>query len=419
MTLCIRNALYLDAPVDVFVEDGRIRTLTPTGKLRIKGTEDIDATGLHLFPSSIDAHVHLREPGFEYKEDIASGLTAAARGGFGAVLCMANTQPVNDNAAVTRYILEAAHRAWPHGPYVYPIGAATVGLKGKEMSPLAELATAGCVAFSNDGHSIENTELLRRIMEYAADLGCMLIDHCEDAHLAQGAHMNEGVVSGRLGIKGQPVVGEAMQVARDVLLSEYLQIPIHIAHVSCKSAVEIIATAKARGVRVTAETCPHYLLLDHTALEGYNTSAKVNPPLRTPEDREALRAAVKNGVIDILVTDHAPHAAHEKDCPLDQAPNGISGLDTAFALTWGLVQAGVLTQADLVRLWHTRPAEIFGLPVNGFAPGDPADFFLFDANAPWIALPETLYSKSCNTPFLGQTMPGRVAAHWIGGHRLF
>lgn len=418
MTLCIRNARYLGAQVDVFVEDGRIRTMTPTGNFSSEAAEVVDATGLVLFPSFIDAHVHLREPGFEYKEDVASGLAAAAHGGFGAVMCMANTHPVNDNASVTTFIIDAAKRAFPHGPRVHPVAAATVGLNGAEMAPLGELAAAGCVAVSNDGKSMENNELLRRIMEYAADLQLIVIDHCEDAALAKGAHMNEGITSGRIGIKGQPDVGEALQVARDVLLAEYLGLSVHIAHVSCKRAVDVIAWAKSRGVRVTAETCPHYLLLDDTALENYGTDAKVNPPLRTPADREALRRAVKDGTIDILVTDHAPHAAHEKECPLDEAPNGITGLDTALSLTYGLATEGVLEEADLLRLWCTAPGYIFKLPVNAFAPGDPADFFLFDPAARWTVSPESIYSKSCNTPFKGKQLQGRVIAHWIGGHKI-
>lgn len=419
MTLCINNARYLGALVDVFVEDGRIATMTPAGKQAApKGSEVIDATGLLLFPSFIDAHVHLREPGFEYKEDVASGLNAAAHGGFGAVMCMANTRPVNDSAAVTAFIIAAGQRAFPHGPKVYPIGAATVNLEGKEMAPLAELSKAGCVAISNDGHSMEDAERMRRVMEYAHGLGLIVIDHCEDASLARNAHMNEGITSGRIGVKGQPDVGEAMQVARDVLLSEYLNIPIHIAHVSCKRAVDVIAWGKSRGVKVTAETCPHYLVLDDTALKNYNTDAKVNPPLRTPADREALRAAVKSGIIDILVTDHAPHAAHEKECPLDEAPNGITGLDTALSLSYGLVQEGILTEADLVRLWCNMPSRIFKLPCNEFAPGDPADFFLFDPAARWEVNAQSCYSKSCNTPFKGSTLHGRVVAHYQQGTRV-
>ena len=419
MILCIKNARYLGAQVDVFVEQGRIRTMTPTGKPIPEGADVVDATGLILFPSFIDAHVHLREPGFEYKEDVVSGLTAAAHGGFGAVMCMANTRPVNDNAAITRFIIETGLRAFPHGPRVHPVGAATAGLLGAEMAPLAELKEAGCAAISNDGHSMENTELMRRVMEYAADLGLTVIDHCEDRALAKGAHMNEGATSGHMGVKGQPDVGEAMQVARDVLLAEYLNLPVHIAHVSCKRAVDVIAWGKSRGVQVTAETCPHYLHLDDTALLGYGTNAKVNPPLRTPEDRDALRQAVKDGTIDIFVTDHAPHAPHEKECPLDEAPNGITGLDTALSLTYDLVRQGLLEEADLLRLWCTRPGEIFKLPVNLFAPDDAADFFLFDPEARWVVSPDTLYSKSCNTPYLGQELRGRVVAHWMGGERLF
>lgn len=419
MTLCIHNARYLGAQVDVYIEDGRIATMTPAGKQAAPaGAEVVDATGLVLFPSFIDAHVHLREPGFEYKEDVASGLNAAAHGGFGAVMCMANTRPVNDNATVTSFIIAAGKRAFPHGPTVYPVAAATINLDGVEMAPLAELAKAGCVAVSNDGHSMEDAERMRRVMEYAAGHGLTVIDHCEDASLARKAHMNDGITSGRIGIKGQPDVGEAMQVARDVLLAEYLNLPIHIAHVSCKRAVDVIAWGKSRGVQITAETCPHYLLLDDTALENYNTDAKVNPPLRTPVDREALRTAVKSGIIDILVTDHAPHAAHEKECPLDEAPNGITGLDTALSLTYGLVLEGVLDEADLVRLWCKEPARLFKLPFNDFAPGDPADFFLFDPTIRWVVSPQSCYSKSCNTPFKGQSLHGRVVAHYQKGVKI-
>ncbi len=417
--LCIKNADYLGARVDVHVENGRIRTMMPHGKPIPEQAEVFDADGLLLFPSFIDAHVHLRDPGYEYKEDIASGLAAAAHGGFGAVMCMANTKPVNDSGAVTTYIIETGKKAFPHGPYVYPIGAATTGLMGKEMAPLAELKEAGCVAISNDGHSMENTELMRRVMEYASDLNLIVIDHCEDASLAKGAHMNEGITSGRIGVKGQPDVGEAMQVARDILLAEYLNLPVHIAHVSCKSVVDLLRWAKERGVQVTAETCPHYLLLDDSVLENYGTNAKVNPPLRTPKDRDALRLAVKEGIIDILVTDHAPHAAHEKDCPLDEAPNGFTGLDVAMALSWQLVQDNILSAADLQRLWSTRPGEIFSLPYNCFAPDDPADFFLFDPKHTWEVTEKTIYSKSCNTPYKGKELQGRVAAHWIGGHKIF
>ena len=418
--LSIRNARHLDAPVDLLVDGDRIITMTPAGHVAPpEGCEVFEAHRLRLFPSLTDAHVHLREPGFEYKEEIATGLDAAAHGGFGQVMCMANTKPVNDTAAVTRFMLERARESHPDGPRLYPVAAASVGLKGEALAPLAELRAAGCVAVSNDGRPLESAELVRRIMEYAADLGMIFIDHCEDPHLARGWLMHEGDVSGMLGVKGQPAAGEAVQAARDIMLAEYLGLPVHIAHVSSHLTVDLIAWGKARGVRVTAETCPHYLLLDETALEGYNTLAKVSPPLRTADDRAALREAVATGVVDILVTDHAPHAAHEKDETLDLAPCGLTGLDLALSLTWELVREGALAEADVHRLWSRRPAEIFGLPWDGFAPGDPADFFLFDPDEAWVVTPESLRSRGKNTPFLGRELHGRVRHHWIGGKALF
>ena len=416
--MILRNARYLGEPHDLLVRDGRVAAFGPAGSMEAavpSDAETVDAAGQVLFPSFIDAHVHLREPGFEWKEDVASGLSAAAHGGVGRVLCMANTDPINDDAGVTRLILDAGARSHPHGPYAHPVAAATVGLKGQELAPLGELAAAGCVAVSNDGVPLADTEIVRRVMEYAAVLGLILIDHCEDPALARKAHMCGGRLSGLMGVKGQPDAAEAIQAARDILLADYLGLPVHIAHVSCRRTLDVIAWGKARGVRVTAETCPHYLLLDESALEGYNTNAKVNPPLRTPDDVEAMRTAVKSALIDILVTDHAPHAAHEKEHPLDQVPNGITGLDTAVTLMWALIAGGILDEADLMRLYAWRPADIFGLPVNRFQPGDPADFCLFDPGREWVVEPHTLYSKSANTPWLGKTLRGRVSAHWMGG----
>jgi len=419
MSFLLRNAQYDGKTVDLLVQDGRIACLGPNGSIEApKGTESFDAKKRLLFPSFIDAHAHLREPGFEYKEDIASGLRAAAHGGFGAVMCMANTRPVNDNAGITKFMMEKAALHFPHGPRLHPVGAVSIGLEGKEMAPLGELADAGCVAFSNDGHSVESADFMRRVMEYSADLDKIVIDHCEDASMAKGAHMNEGVMSARIGVKGQPDVAEALQVARDILLAQYLELPVHIAHVSCRRSADLIAWGKAQGVRVTAETCLHYLLLDDSELAAYNTNAKVNPPLRTPEDCAALRLAVKSGVIDILVTDHAPHAPHEKECPLDGAPNGMTGLDLAVSLSHELVRMRILEEKDLIRLWSAEPARIFGLPVNRFQPGDPADFFLFDPKVSWKVTPETLYSKSCNTAWLGRELRGRVYAHWMGGVKI-
>ncbi len=374
-----------------------------------------DANGSLLFPSFIDAHVHMRDPGLEYKEDIQTGLAAAAHGGFGAVLAMANTKPVNDKAAITRYMIEKAEKHWPHGPTLYPVGALTVGLEGKELAPLGELAEAGCAAISNDGRPISSTEIFRRGVEYAAQWGLKVIDHCEDPTLATGYLMNESAVSGSIGVKGQPVVGESMQVARDILLAEYLNMPIHLAHISCEQSVALIAWAKERGVPVTAETCPHYLILDDSHLSSYDGQLKVSPPLRTMNDVNAMKKAVADGTIDILVTDHAPHAAHEKEETLDNAPCGFIGLELAVALTYQLVKEGLLTEKQLADRWHYTPAAIFNLPSNSFNKGDSADFFLFSPEIQWTVSRETIHSKSLNTPFFGQTLEGKVTRHWQKG----
>lgn len=403
---------------DVLVRDGRIAATGPAGSLRAGDLPCHNAWGLICFPSFIDAHTHMREPGLEYKEDIASGLRAAAHGGFGAIMCMANTSPCNDSAAVTRFMLEKAAAHWPHGPRLHPIGALTLGLDGKEMSPLAELHSAGCRAFSNDGRPMENSEIFRRSVEYAADLGCLVIDHCEDLSLARGGFMNEGPTSGLLGLKGQSVVSESLHVARDILMAEYLDLPIHLAHISAGQSVELIRWGKSRGVKITAETCPHYLLLDDSLLKDYSPNLKASPPLRSAEDVITLRWALAEGVIDIMVTDHAPHASYEKETTMDEAPSGFTGLDLAVSLSFELVRKGVITLNRMVELWATTPARIFNLPVNRFEEGDPADFFLFDPMEKWTAGRDTMHSKSLNSPWLGQEMTGRVKAHWLSGRRI-
>ncbi|AGC50244.1 dihydroorotase [Lawsonia intracellularis] len=417
-SLFLYNAYYDGKLVSLEVRDGKIITLKEGEQNSTSSPIDlhpVDAKQKHLFPSFIDVHTHLREPGYEWKETIATGLAAAAHGGFGSVLCMANTNPVNDSATVTCKILESGKYAFPNGPYVYPIGAATIGLKGEQLSPMHELAEAGCIAISNDGLPIKNTELFRRILEYASDLGLIVIDHCEDPYLACDTHMNEGFISGKLGLSGQPDIAETLQAIRSILLAEYLNVPVHIAHVSAKRTVEAISWGKSRGVKVTAETCPHYLLLDERAVIGYNTNAKVNPPLRTQEDIMALREAIKTGIIDMLATDHAPHAAYEKEVPFDKAPNGFTGFDVAIPVMYSLVREGVLSESDLIRLWSNNPAGVFNLPINNFKPGDPANFFLFDPELEWTVSKENLYSKSWNTPWLGETLKGRVVMHWING----
>ncbi|GAB7079168.1 dihydroorotase [Megalodesulfovibrio paquesii] len=414
--LFIRGGTLLGRDVDVLVDAGNIEAVLPHDPARhVDSSVTVDAAGLLLLPSLVDVHVHLREPGLEYKEDIASGLTAAAHGGFGRVCCMANTKPVNDSGAITGFMLEQARKTHPHGPRLHPIGALTMGLKGQELAPMAELAEAGCVAFSNDGLPVLDSERFRRAMEYAASVGKIVIDHCEDPFLTPGAGVNESALTARMGLKGQPTVGEAAQVARDVLLAGYLKLPIHIAHVSCREAVELIAWAKAKGVDVTAETCPHYLCYTEAAVQGYNTLAKVSPPLRSEDDRLALLQALREGVIDFLATDHAPHAMHEKEHPIEEAPNGISWLDTALAKSWELVRAGELAEERFVMAASTGPGERFGLAVNRFRPGDPADIVLFDPKAVWTVTPQALYSKGKNAICLGETLTGRVVGHYLDG----
>lgn len=415
----LKNALRGGELNDLLIKDGKIVRIRPAGSLEVPSDlPQYDADGLLLFPSFIDAHTHLREPGYEYKEDIASGLTAALHGGFGAVMAMANTNPVNDNASTTRLMYEKAKAAYPYGPQVLPIGALSVGLEGKELAPMGELLEAGVKAISNDGKPVQNADLFRHAVEYAATWGLKVIDHCEDAQIASGWHMNEGAASASMGLKGQPSFGEALQVARDILISEYLNLPIHLAHISCKQSVDLIRSAKQRGVGITAETCPHYLFLDDSMFSGYDTSYKVSPPLRRPEDAAAMCEAVADGTIDILATDHAPHAAHEKEVPFDEAPCGLIGLETAVALTYGLVRKNIIDINRFEELWCYAPAEIFGLESNRFKNGDPACFFLFDPDESWVVSSENMHSKSLNTPWLGKELKGKVKAHWLMGHKL-
>jgi len=421
--LIVRRAKLDGKEVDVFVSKGKIEQIKKSTKTIDAGDAKVEeAFGLTLMASMTDVHVHLREPGFEYKEDVESGLRAAAWGGFSNIMCMANTKPINDDDSVTKLMLEKAQKFWPKGPRLFPIGALTKGLKGEELAPMAELAKAGCAAFSNDGVPVKSTELFRRAMEYASDWDRVVIDHCEDPYMGVAAGVNEGAVSSRLGLPAQPDMAEALQVARDILIAEYLDLPIHLAHISCKKSVDLIRFAKERGVKVTAETAPHYLILTEDYLENeateYDTNAKVNPPLRTVEDQQCLLDALNDGTMDCFATDHAPHAAFEKETEFDVAPCGITGLDTALSVTWQLVKDGKLKKEAFTRAWTTAPCDIFNLPVNTFQPGDPADFFLFDEAEEWTVGPETLYSKGKNTPLTGVTLKGRVKTHFIQGKKI-
>lgn len=416
MTL-IRNLFFFGESGDLLINDGLVQKFFPGGA-DFSAENEYPGDGLLAFPSLIDGHVHFREPGQEYKEDIRSGLLAALGGGFGHVLNMANTDPVNDNVTTTRFMLEKARSIFPNGPKLHPVGALTKSLKGKELAPMAELAEAGCVAFSNDGLPVSNGNIFRHGMEYASDLGRVLIDHCQDPDFSGAGCMNEGELSALLGLPGDPVLSESMQVARDILLSQYLNLPVHLAHISCRQSVELIAWAKEKSIPVSAETCPHYLFLTEVEVRGYNTLGKVNPPLRTSDDIQALRQAIKTGTIDIVVTDHAPHASFEKDQPFSSAPNGISGLDTAFSLLYSLVPQ-VLTLEDILRLCLKRPAEIYGLEASTLAFGENADFFLFDPNEIWTVSERSMLSRGKNTPFIGHQMSGRIKKHFLGGELVF
>jgi dihydroorotase len=419
MSLLIRNgrvvdpANSMDGVHDVLVSGGRIERVG-AGLTVPPDATVLDATGKIVCPGFIDIHVHLREPGYEYKETVASGTRAAAAGGFTAVACMANTQPVNDNRSITDYIrAKAAVEGMVH---VYPIGAVTRGLGGEELAELAELAEAGCVAFSDDGRCVMNAALYRRAMEYTLPFGTPLISHAEDHQLSRGAAMNEGVVSTELGIAGAPAAAEDIMVARDILLAELTGAHVHIAHLSTAGAVRLVRDAKARGVRVTAEVTPHHLLLTEDAVRTFDANAKMNPPLRSKRDTEVLLEALVDGTIDCIATDHAPHAGSEKEGEFDRAAFGIVGLETAVGLLLDrLVKPGALPLATLISRLSRDPARLLGLPGGSLAPGAPADLTLLDPAAEWTVDPARFQSRSRNTPFGGWSVTGRPWKTIVGG----
>ncbi len=409
----IDPANSVDAVQDVLIADGKIEKL---GKNLAgpAGAEVVDARGKIVCPGFIDIHVHLREPGYEYKETVATGTRAAAAGGFTAVACMANTNPVNDNGAVTDYILA---RARVEGAVrVYPIGAVTKNLKGEELAELAELAEAGCVAFSDDGRCVMNAGLYRRAMEYTLPFGVPVISHAEDATLCRGWAMNEGVVSTELGLPGAPAAAEDVMVARDILLAELTGAHVHIAHVSTAGAVRLVRDGKARGVRVTAEVTPHHLVLTEEAVRTYDPNTKMAPPLRSKRDVEALIEGLGDGTIDCVATDHAPHALSEKEGEFDLASFGIVGLETAVALLLDrLVRPGLLPLPTLVARLSCDPARLLNLPGGSLAPGAPADVTILDPERELTVDPAQFRSKSRNTPFGGFALTGGPWLTIVGG----
>ncbi len=406
----------LDDTLDLLVVEGKIKELGK-GLKAPDGAEVIAAAGLIIPPGLVDMHVHLRDPGLEYKEDIVSGTRAAAAGGFTSVACMPNTKPVNDNKAITSYIVTKARKEGVVN--VFPVGAITQGSKGENLAEMGEMKEAGCVAVSDDGKPVISSELMRRALEYAKGMGIMVISHAEDLSLVGEGVMNEGFTATELGLKGIPWAAEDAAVARDVYLAEFTNSPVHIAHISTKGSVRIIKNAKARGVRVTCETAPHYFSLTDDAVRGYNTNAKMNPPLRSAEDVAAIKAGLADGTIDAIATDHAPHHLDEKDVEFNVALNGIIGLETSLPLSLRLVEEKVLTLPVLVEKMACNPAKILGINRGTLKAGAAADVTVIDPNREWVAEVEKLETKSKNSPFLGRTLKGAAAYTIVGGRVVY
>jgi dihydroorotase len=425
MRLLIANGYVIDpaqglnAGRDVLIEDGRVAALLGRGDARPEGVELFDATGLVVAPGFIDLHTHLREPGQEYKETIASGAAAAVAGGWTSVCAMPNTDPVNDNPAVTSFIIEQAQAVGLAN--VFPVGAITKGSKGEELAEMGEMKRAGIVAVTDDGRPVPSPGLMRRALEYARGLDLAVMDHCEDKTLAAGGVMHEGEWSLRLGLRGIPALAEESDAMRDCALAELTGARVHLAHVSTRGAIEAVRRARERGAEVTCEVTPHHFTLTDAAVEGYDTNTKMNPPLRSREHLEAVLEALADGTIDAIATDHAPHHADEKALEYDHAPFGITGLETAVALALDrLVHRGVIGLERLVELCSTNPARIFRLEGRGsLRPGSWGDVTIFDPEREWKFDASRSVSKSRNTPFDGWTFRGAPVATIVAGRVVF
>jgi len=407
----------LDAPADVLIDNGVIAAVAAHGEAGTRSDEVIDATGHCVCPGFIDMHVHLREPGYEYKETVATGSMSAVVGGVTSLACMANTNPVNDNAAVTKYIIEKAHLAGLAN--VFPIGAVSVGLEGKGLAEFGEMYEAGIVAVSDDGRPIMDASLMRHALEYARMFGFPVIAHEEELSLCCGGVMNEGRTSMRLGLRGLPSCGESVMVARDIELARYTEGRLHVAHVSTAESVEMVRRAKKEGLAVTAEATPHHFTLDERAVEGYNTNAKMYPPLRTQRDVEAVRAGLADGTIDTIATDHAPHHRDEKGIQFDEAAKGIVGLETSLPLALVLVEQNVMTLERVIAAMTIAPARNLGLDRGTLSVGAPADVAIFDPKREWTVDAAALASKSKNTPFDGWKLKGKVTRTIVGGRSVW
>ncbi|MCF8031647.1 MAG: dihydroorotase [Desulfarculaceae bacterium] len=402
----------LDKKGDLLLAKGRVEAIG--GKIAPpNNAKVIDCAGKVVAPGFIDLHVHLREPGQEYKETIATGTASAAAGGFTAVCCMPNTEPVNDSAAVTEQILERA--AKDGSARVYPVGAITPGLGGQALTQMAELQQAGCVGVTDDGHPVSDSRLLRRAMEYASGFDLPVVCHSEELALSAGGAMHEGPTSTRLGLPGIPAQAEVIAVERDLALAGLTGARVHICHISCAGSVEALKRAKEAGWAVSGETAPHYLALCDQDVGEYDTHRKMNPPLRSAADREAVRRGLADGVIDAVATDHAPHSVLEKELEFGLAAFGVTGLETALGILLELVDEGLITLPQMIERLTASPARILSLPGGSLAKGGPADVCVFDPAAPWVVEPGKMRSMSKNTPFAGRELPGRAVVTICGG----
>lgn len=410
--LLIKNCIVGKDKCDIAIDGNRIAQIG--NNISGKFDEVIDANGLTALPAFIDMHTHLREPGFEYKEDIASGSAAAVAGGFSTVCCMPNTKPVTDNRYIVKYIVDRAKEV--DLAKVYPIGAITVGLKGETMAEMGSMKEAGAIAMSDDGQPVTTAQMMRLALEYAKDYDLLLCSHCEEKSLINEGVVNEGENATKAGLKGIPSCAEDIMIAREIILAEMLDTKVHICHVSTASGVQLIREAKARGVKVSCETCPHYIAGTDDLILSYNTNSKVNPPMRTEKDRQAILAGLADGTIDVIATDHAPHHYEDKNVDFSQAANGISGLESAFALSYTyLVDSGVITLDKLVELMSKRPAQLLGLECGSLQVGGLADITLVDLDKEYKIDAQSFKSKGKNTPFDKWEVKGKVCATIVEG----
>ncbi|HXG84197.1 MAG TPA: dihydroorotase [Pyrinomonadaceae bacterium] len=425
MKLLIANGHLIDPTEgqnsgrNLLIEDGKILAWLGQNELAPEDAEVFDATGLIVAPGFIDLHVHLREPGQEHKETIASGCAAAVAGGFTSVCPMPNTTPVNDNAAITRYMIEQARKAGLAN--IFPVGAITKSSDGSELAEMGEMKAAGAAAVSDDGRPVPNAGIMRRAMEYAKDFDLPVVDHCEDKSLSSGVVMHEGKISLLLGLKGMPALAEEIDAVRDILLAKETGARVHIAHISTRGAIEIVRRAKNEGINVTCEVTPHHFTLTDAVVEGYDTNTKMSPPLRSEEHLEAILEAIKDGTIDAIATDHAPHHADEKALEYDRAPFGITGLETAVGLAFErLVHTGTIDLKRFVELFSTNPAKIFGLKNRGtLKVGSIADVTILDPDLNWTYKAVESKSKSKNTPFDNWNFTGAAVATIVGGKIIY